>query len=193
MSNLDVCGVKEVYLIHSIGPFLFEEAGRPEIDENKDGIDDRVYDVNVVTLLNIAGPLIRKVHEEAKKSPLKLTICAFGSVTDRYLVPWWQSYSKAKNCIREYIRSNVGEHTRGVFINVSTTSTEKEEKLRPFADKTYWLSCKEVVNRSIRAILDENLDWQEIDMFKPNPAYRSDYYFDHKGIREKWLKEIKGV
>jgi hypothetical protein len=187
IDNLDVNNISEIYLVHAVGPFLFEEEGRPLEDDNGDGIDDKVYEANVTTFLNIAKPLIKKVQEEPHK--LKLTLCAFGSISDRYNVPYWQSYSKSKNILRGYIRSKVSEAVRGIFINVG--STEKEEE-RIHADKTYWLTCQEVVDRSMRAILDDGLNWQEIDIFKPNPYFIQEYYFRHEELKMKWIRDMYG-
>ncbi len=187
VDNIHLVNIRELYLIHATGMFLFEEDSLPIIDTDNDCIDDRIYGSNVETFFNLARPLIHRIGEESKNHPIRLTLCAFGSISDRYSVPFWQSYSKAKDILREFIRSNVGECVRGVFINLS--SAEKEEE-RPFADKTYWLACQEVFNRSMRAILDNGLYWQEIDIFKPNPNYRPDYFFNHVALKEKWLREM---
>lgn len=84
----------------------------------------------------------------------------------------------------------ISKNIRAVFINVS--STEKEEE-RPFADKTYWLSCKEVADRSYESILNKNLDWQEISIIKPNPNYNKDYFKNTDKIKKTWIQQLFGL
>ncbi|MFA6064506.1 MAG: hypothetical protein WCW44_02115 [archaeon] len=186
VQNLRLSKYKEIILIHSIGRFLFEEKGVPIIDENHDGIEDGIYLTNVTTFLNISQPLIEKIQTLPNTC---LTLCAIGSISDREMVPFWQSFSKSKNILREYIHANISKNVHGVFINIS--STEKEEE-RIFAHKKYWLSSKEVVNASVRAIEDNNLYWQEIDILKPDPEYYPTYYKDYEGIYKKWIFELYG-
>lgn len=187
ISDLNISDFQEVYYIHSIGVFLFEKKGLPNKDINKDGIDDFIYASNFESFQNFVKPLIKKINEKPNIHKPVLTLCAFGSISDRYLVPWWQSYSKTKNILKAYMRELVNGKTRCLFINVSSTEKEGE---RPLADKTYWLTCQEVADATMRALFDYNLYWQEVDIFKPNPKYYSGFFLNHEKLKERWLHDI---
>ncbi len=36
------------------------------------------------------------------------------------------------------------------------------------------------------------LNWQEIDIFKPHPEFNYKYFEDHELIKIKWLKDMYG-
>lgn len=184
LSKINFSLFEEVIVIHSIGPFVFEEKGKPIEDKNQDGIDDKTYELNFLTFKNFVEKLLKKIDKKSL-----LTLVAFGSISDRYNVPWWQSYSRTKNILRKFMRNLINKKTRGVFINVG--STEKEEE-RPFADKTYWLSCKEVVKKSMKSILNKDLFWQEIDIFKPSPDFYEGFFENHEDLRKRWIHDMYG-
>ncbi len=177
--KIDFTKYTEVYIIHSIGPFLFEENGEISAE-----IDNRIFNLNYQTFVNGCEEIKKRIRKEQS-----LIICAFGSISDRLVIPLWKSYSTSKNKLREYIIENINANTRGVFIDVS--STEKEEE-RPFADKTYWLKCSEVVERTIDSILNPRLNFQELFVIKPHPNYDKDYFKDLDKLKKKWLKEMYG-
>jgi len=185
VADLKTSSYSEIFLIHSIGPFVFEEHGIPFKDTNKNGIDDKTYELNFLTFKNIVEELIKAIGQKK----ILLTLVAFGSISDRYNVPWWGSYSKSKIILREFMRDSINKKVRGVFINVGSTEKEGE---RPFADKKYWLSCKEVVKKSMRSILDKNLFWQEIDIFKPSPDYHEGFFEDHASLKKRWIHDMYG-
>jgi NADP-dependent 3-hydroxy acid dehydrogenase YdfG len=197
IEKIPLRGMSEVIFIHCVGKFKFEERGVPNIDTNKDGIDDEVYNTNVITFLNVVEPLIIKLGEQAKKgSSISFTMCGFGSISDKYNIPFWQSYTKSKDALRNFIRyltrrKKTEGFIRGIFINISTADTGKENELRPFADKKYWLKPKEIVSQSINHILDDRLKWKEIDIYKPMPNFNKNYYHDLRKILNKWKREMK--
>ncbi|MBW2990344.1 hypothetical protein KY348_01425 [Candidatus Woesearchaeota archaeon] len=190
--QLELKGIEHLILIHSIGIDKFEINGTPEIDRDKDGIDDEVYKSNVLTFTTLAKPLTERVtrHNYKKKLKTILTFCGIGSISDTYSVPFWQSYSKSKNILREYIRNLVSENTRGMFVNVSSVNTGKEKQYRPCANTTHWITPQEVVRKSIPYIENKDVLWQEIALFRPNPKYTPSYFKDHKKLLEKWIKDL---
>ncbi len=175
---------KEIIVIHCVGKFKFE--GEKSLKElrSKNYLDKEIYNSNFITFKNLAEGLLK-----IKKENQKVVFCAFGSISDRYTIPWWISYSKSKNILRKYMRDIVGGNIRCVFVNVS--STEKEEE-RPFADKTFWLSCKEVVEKSFTSIINRKLIFQEIDIIKINPNYSKTYYTNYKKIKKIWMHDLYG-
>lgn len=194
IARIDLSTISEVIFIHPVGKFRFEKSGKPNNDKDKDGIDDEVYRSNVETFYNVVNPLLTKLSEQAALgNPIPLKLCAFGSISDRYEVPYWQSYSKAKEILRKFIRSLVGHKpnglVRGLLINLSSVDTENERKMRPNADRTYWLKCDEIVEQTLPFLLEQGVFWQEVDVFKPDPSFDPDYYRDLKKILKKWLRE----
>ena len=154
----------------------------PNINE----LRNNVYRSNFITFKNITEELTEKINFQKTE----LTLIAFGSISDEYEVPFWSAYSKSKIDLKKYIRKSLTSRVRGVFINVS--STEKDDE-RIYADKTYWLSCNEVSEKSMPSILNKEPNWQELDIFKINPDYYNDYFNDHDYIKEKWLKDMYGT
>lgn len=177
----------EVIVIHTVGKFKFEENKKPELDINGDGIDDFVFDSNIKTFENILNFLLKKIDKKSK-----LTLCAFGSVSDKYEVPFWKSYTKSKNVLREIIKKySNNQNMRGVFVNVSTVDTKNENLLRPSASKKYWLTSEKIVQRTKKEIFNGKRKFIELDIFKPNPDFKKDYYLNHEEIFKKWKKEMK--
>lgn len=196
LSTIDVSYVQEVVLLHPVGKFKFEKDGKPQVDEGGDGIDDDVYRSNVDTFCHVVHPLFAMLDQWAAHAcPVSIKLCAFGSVSDPYEVPYWPSYTKAKKALRSFMRSLVGEkrgHTvRSLFINLSSVNTVNEQGLRPSADRTYWLDCKEIVDQTLPLLFEQKVFWQEVDLFKPDPSVDSDYYRDHKRVLEKWMRETQ--
>lgn len=190
IAKLPLNDVGEITLIHTVGAFKFEEEGIAEHDADGDGIDDEVYASNVTTFENVVVPLLERLRQE--KLSVRLTVCGFGSASDKYGVKYWQSYTRAKNMLREKLRSlteESGFDVRSIFVNVSTTDTGNENRLRPLADKTYWLSPQEIVERSVQAI-EVSLQWSEIEIIKPMPGFTPEYYRDSERILKKWKGEM---
>ncbi len=185
--------VSEVLLVHPVGKFKFEKNQEPEIDRDDDGIDDEVYASNVNTFKNIEGPLAQLVKEQGKITDLLL--CGFGSVSDRYKVPLWLSYSRAKDILRQYFSVRTRQNgsniqVKGVFVNVSSVNTGNENKLRPFADKTHWLEPEEIVDDSFPVILQRRIRNIEMDVFNPIVGFDPEKYYSVESVRERWLREM---
>lgn len=183
-NQIDFSSYESFVLIHTVGKFKFEKGELNVIDNDGDGIDDEVFFTNVTTLKNTLKFLIP--HTKGKS----LKVCAFGSVSDKYSIPFWVSYRKAKNIMKQYLKdlSRDGE-IKALVINVSTLDTGNENLLRPEADKTYWLKPQEVVDESL-VELDHLHSYEEIDIVKNKPDFKDDYYLDHDALLEKWQKEM---
>lgn len=155
MMKIPLNQYSEIIFIHPIGMFKFEKNKSLKLDKDHDGIDDEVFASNVNTFVNIFE-FLKNVIKKNKK--IKLTLCTFGSITDRYNIPFWESYTKSKNILRRIIHNFVSKkrdiRIRGVFVNVSTADTGNERNLRPYADRTYWLAPSEIVNASIDSLLN---------------------------------------
>lgn len=195
--RVSLADISEVAVIHSVGKFKFEPEGIPEADADKDGIDDEVYKTNVETFLNILRTLLPRIEKERQTGrELKLALCGLGSISDKYQVKFWNSYTKAKDVLRSVIYNLVQENpenVRGLFVNVSTVDTENENELRPNADKTYWLKAGEIARSSLPFILEEKMgSWKQIDVFKESPLFREGYYENLEEVRNQWLKQMNG-
>lgn len=191
IKKIDLNKIAEVSLIHPVGKFKFEANGLPEIDKIKDGIDDEVLTSNVDTFHNIVRPLIEQ-RKTYGAFPLKLI--AFGSLSDNYHVPWWNSYTKSKLILRQEMMelSKRIPLVKSVFVNLCSVKTSNESKTRPYADTRYWLSTQEVVAKSVQTIANTQQPYSEIDLFNPSPEYYNDYYKNFDKLRNKWLREMKG-
>ena len=185
----------EILFIHPVGRFKFERWQRPEIDNDKDGIDDEVYASNCTTFLNVEEPLSLFASQEGSIDDF--AVCGFGSVSDRYKVPFWLSYSKAKDVLRQNISTLARQNgknlkVRGVFINVSSVNTENENKLRPNADKTYWLSPSEIVDDSFDILTQkQRIRNVEMDVFKYIPGFDPEIYYSPQVVWDRWMHEMK--
>ncbi len=128
-----------------------------------------------------------------------LTVCGFGSVSDKYDVPFWQSYTKAKNKLRSFLKGLAERMVlaeidmRSVMVNVSTTDTGNENALRPHADRTFWLKPEKIVEQSLPTLLaGEGPYYQELDIIEMQPGFDPDtYYKNPHAVLEKWKREME--
>ena len=200
MNKLDLANIDDVILIHGVGQFKYEnECEKKSGATTEAEIDEEIFSSNYHTFINIAEPIINKIHKKHNRgSQTTLALCGFGSISDKYKIPFWRSYTYAKDTLREYIKKMAKSKEwkgliRGRFINVSTTDTGNENKLRPYAtadDKKYWLKPEKIVKNSIASL--ENLTplWQEIDIYEPVPGFNPyEYYTNHQQIQSKWQRQ----
>jgi NAD(P)-dependent dehydrogenase (short-subunit alcohol dehydrogenase family) len=201
ITQLDLEGIADVILIHGVGKFKYEhECEVYSLGNTPEEVDDEIFSSNYQTFVNVSEPLIEKLNQEHQKGlKTTLALCAFGSITDKYKIPFWRSYTYAKDSLRNYIKelSHSPEWEgliRGRFINVSTTDTGNENKLRPEAtaqEKQYWLKPVKIVRNSIEALECLTPLWQEIDIYEPMPDFDpKTYYTDYQQIQEKWERQM---
>lgn len=190
VDGLDLGRREYLTYIHSIGIDKFEPNGGPQIDQDRDGIDDEVYSSNVATFMNLAEPLIAKLR--ITNTPV--TIVNIGSVSDVFAVPYWQSFSKAKNLVRQYLKSLNLENVKGLFLNVSSTLDEDGHKYgRVNADAKYWQTSRELVEKSVKALdLIEHIDtpYAEFDFYKPDPRFKPDYFTNLPKLFASWQRDM---
>ncbi len=189
VEGLSLRGINRIIYIHGIGIDKFEPKGIAFLDADGDGIDDEVYQSNVLTFLHVAEPLM------AKTSHLRipLTICNIGSVGDIYNVPFWQSFTRSKNILRKYMKANTLPLIKSLFFNVSSTLDEAGEKYgRPLADTTYWLDARDLVKNSVQYLdaFDMKTGHMELDFFKPCPWYRKDYFINLPALYQVWQRDM---
>ncbi|MFH1915670.1 MAG: hypothetical protein ABIJ21_00245 [Nanoarchaeota archaeon] len=189
LGTIDLKGIDEIIYIHAVGGFKFEEKIEdcgPEVDTNDDGIDDEVYSSNVETCRNVVSILYKKAHDQG----IPLCIGAFGSVSDRYHVPFWHSYSASKDILRKELRAlSAKDDAVGVtFIDVNTVCTGNEERLRPNGKKQYWLSVEEVVDRSLTHITEAR-GYTEITIFK-NDVPVDPAWYQRDRVLARWKSQM---
>jgi NADP-dependent 3-hydroxy acid dehydrogenase YdfG len=182
-----------IVYIHLPGEFRFEDENHPIIDNDNDGLDDSIYHSNVTTFENITPALYRLV-----KNTNLLKIVAIGSTADLYNVPYWNSFTVAKNKLRALHRKFFGDHENNnkvssVFINVSTTDGEQLAGERPYIDKTYVLQPTEIVSQSLEWILLQSVLCIEINILKSNPEWLDDDYFKLHNIKARWYHDMYGT
>lgn len=190
VKDLDLQGVDSIVYLHSVGIDKFEPDGKPCIDHDGDGIDDEVYASNVTTFLNLAEPLIDKV----KGTSTQLTIVNIGSVSDIFKVPYWQSFSRAKNKVRQFARTLHHGSIKSVMLNVSSTLDDEGRTYgRKCADTTYWQTARELCEKShglIELVKDQDAPYVEADFFKPDPKFRPDYFTDLPRLYKSWQRDM---
>lgn len=182
IEQLDFTGTDRIILIHTVGKFHFELTPGE--------CNEEVWQSNVSTFVNIAAPLLVR----ATNNGITLKLVAFGSPSDPYHVPFWQTFTAAKDAVRKYMRnaSTIHRGAQGLFVNISSTRTVNEERLRPFADISKWLTPEEVTRGSIEEIIHEGGEaYQEINIIHPDPHFNN-YYADNDAIRRKWMYEMFG-
>ncbi|MBU1111832.1 MAG: hypothetical protein KJ896_03560 [Nanoarchaeota archaeon] len=179
IGELQLEDITDLLLIHPVGRFKFEE--------NSTEIDPEIYASNVETLTNLVDPLLE--HQDKPN----ITLVAFGSISDKYNVPFWKSYSESKNALRRYIHelADKDDRIRGVFINLSSVKTRNESRLRPYANTSYWLTPEEIVQRSVPELSSKE-KWKELDIFNLSPDYSPAIYTDHSKVLERWKREMYG-
>jgi len=190
IEKINVNEVSRIIYIHAIGIDKFEPEGKPQKDSNNNGIDDEIYQSNVTTFLNLAKPLIKKISKEN----IQTTICNIGSISDIYNVPYWQSFTKSKNIVRQFSKSIKEQNINSVILNTSSTL---DEKLNTFgrinANIDYWQTSKELVNKSFE-LLDKSYllktKYLEADFIKENPDFREDYFTNLQKLYKHWQKEL---
>lgn len=197
VEKIDLSNSSEVLLVHPIGMFKFEVNQAPEKDNNKDGIDDDVYASNVLTFTNIFNSIKERVKQEVKKGhKMKLTVSAFGSITDKYYIPFWNSYTASKNNLRKIIKNSILRNKalaiHGVFVNISTADTGNERNLRPYGNAKYWLTVKEIVQYSVNHLTKPKKSWIEMNIYKFNPNFNSTWYTNHDNVLERWMSQMGG-
>lgn len=176
---------KTITLIHPVGKFKFERNSTEIIDTDRDGIDDQVYATNVLTLKNTL-----KVLFSYSNRSQKIKVCTFASISDKYNIPFWSSYTKSKNIIRGYLKELCEQsYIHALMVNVSTVDTGNENLLRPNADRTYWLPPDEIVSQTLPELVNIS-SYKEISLFKKKPDFDENYYLDHEAILRKWEKEM---
>lgn len=191
VESLNLAGIEKILYVHAVGMDKFEPKGVPHIDNDGDGIDDEIYNSNVGAFVNLATPLI----EKSTSLKIPLTLCNIGSISDIYVVPFWQSFSRAKNKVRQYVKSMNGPLVKGIFLNVGSTLDEAGiyKYGRINADTTYWQTSRELVQKSVSHI-DEVADsralFAEFDFYRYNPHFRPDYFTNLPKLYFTWQRDM---
>lgn len=181
IKQLSLEEITKILFIHPVGAFKFEQ----EFDE----IDPKIYASNVDTFTNLSNAILERIAP----TNIDLTLVGFGSISDKYNVSYWQSYSKSKNALREYIKEQAykKDNVRGIFFNLSSVKTSNEVRLRPFANTSYWLTPEEIVGRSVLE-LSFTGKWKEVDIFNLAPDFSPEIYKNNSRVLERWTREMYG-
>lgn len=186
LSAIQCKQAEKILLIHPVGKFKFEHQPTMEIDAD-------IVLSNMGTMVNTVKAVVGSMRASS------LVVCGFGSVSDKYNVPFWRSYTDAKNKVRDALSSLPGllsrpDHriVRSVMVNVSTTDTGNENALRPNADTQFWLKPQKIVSESLPFLLAESgPGYQEIDIIEHKPGFDpTEYYGNPDRIMEKWAREM---
>ncbi len=186
VSSIPLENVTQIYYLHLAGKFKFEEK-----KEHTRYLDMDVFNTNYTTFINAYHALSTSTMEKRVKGDVHLHLYGFGSVSDEFEVPYWKSYTQTKNLLRRFIEvACINEKNfSGAFFSMSSVNTPKERKLRPNADRRFWLSSSEVVDYTWRKILEHEKGFNDYRIIKSNPNY--DYtFFKPKKVYTRWMKEM---
>ncbi len=192
--KIDFSRTARVLLVHTVGVDIFECKTYPKI-KNINTINPVIYSTNVNTLKNVCDGLIEKLSQYRNNGKnIALTIVMFGAISDKYNIPFFISFRESKKISKLYIENLTRKYNwvKGFVVNVSTVKTNLTTSVRPYADTKYWLLPKEVVDKSVDKILNQKEHFEEIEIFKFDPNFESDYYFNNDKIYKKWIKEMYG-
>jgi len=194
-SKINLEDIDKVILIHCIGEDVFESPNYPVI-ENINSINSKVYTTCVNTLKNSIDLVVEKIINERKHGRnVGLTITMFGAISDKYNIPFFSSFRESKNISRTHILNITKKYNwcKGFVINVSTVESRLSTGYRPYADRTYWLKPQEVIDNSIEKLINLKNKFEEIEIFKFDPNFESDYYSNNDKIFKKWVKEMYNI
>jgi hypothetical protein len=184
---------EEIIYIHLVGKFRFEDKNHPVKDENGDGIDDDIFETNVTTFRRVR-PFLQEILDENPKAKIK--IVAIGSSADLYEIPYYKSFTCAKNELRKEFRLFFGNpknygRVASLFINVTTVDGTQLATERPFISKDYVLMPKDVVAQSLPYILDKKKSFVELVLIKPNPNFEN-WCQSCENVRKIWYRDMYG-
>lgn len=190
VNKINFSKFNRIIYMHCVGKDKFEPEGKPHIDKNGDGIDDEIYAGNVTAFMNFILPL----RESVLKNKISLKVVNIGSVSDVVEVPFWQSFTRAKNIIRGYMKSISSSLVQSLFLNVSTTIDYDDFDYkwgRPYADTTYWQTSMELFDKSIRYVEARIAsNYVEMDFYKYNPNFREDYFINLDELYKQYQKDM---
>jgi len=190
VEGFDLDEISSIVYIHGIGVDKFEPEGIPHIDEDGDGIDDEVFSSNYTTFMNVVEPLVDRVNSEG----IPLTLCAIGSISDVFEIPYWRSFRTVKNMVRRYCKSVSHDLVRSIFLNVSSTLDDSRRVYgRVHADTTYWQTAHELVVKSFDTVdrfQGGDCSYAEFDFFKADPNFRADHFTDLDRLYRVWQRDL---
>ncbi|MFA4872515.1 MAG: hypothetical protein WC659_01095 [Patescibacteria group bacterium] len=186
LSEMHLNEYKRIIVIHTVGKFKPELDGKPEIDNDGDGIDDEVRESNVELTKRIIETIDEKMTELRKQGKqLSCEFVAFGSIVENEYekhpseLQHLRSFCIAKREMEKYLRE-VNEqkpYIQTTVFRLPTLDTEQERGLRPYAEHTKdWLEPKiitshtlpEIISRSNRRIEKdewEDAEYLEVDVY----------------------------
>ncbi len=185
---------QQIIYLHTIGVDKFDPRGYPHV-RAMDTIDPGVYNTNVNSFKYLLRYCIKTIHNinlVKKGIKIKFRCVVIAGVADKHTPFVIESFCEAKFIVRQYIQSYVNLYSKwvsGLSINVSSTVTKSALQVRPHADTKYWLTPKNVVDRSFKALVSKAKSYNELDIYKHSPEFVHNYYIDNDMLYKKWSKE----
>jgi hypothetical protein len=183
--------IKKVYLMHMMWSFKYEGISQiPEKDDDKDGIDDDIFESNVTAFENVLNALQSSYTVDDNHQLILFNVWSKRDYNPDG-VPW-KSYALAKNILRDKFKklSDSNKNIQGLFINAGTIDIDKERILRPFGEYTFRLKPQEIFEWSIYEL--EHIEWyKELELYKFHPKYETHFREETlMDTHERWLKEM---
>lgn len=186
--------IENVCIIHWAGKSKNELLGiTPIIDLDGDDIDDEMFDSQIKTFDNLYDSVSSFFKQNNLYNEIKFTIIGMGSWIDKFNSPIHKSMREINNLMRDKLKlmafENHNHHT--IMLSLSTVATETEKQYRRFADQTYWLSGRDVVDKSIETINDWKNVYEDISIYRYHPLYESYFKNETNDQRiERFKREI---
>jgi len=76
------------------------------------------------------------------------------------------------------------------FFNWYIIDFSIERNLRPYADRNYWLTPKEILDSSIGIIKNGRRNYTEINIYKNNPNFDITWYTNHDNVLDRWKRQM---
>ena len=188
MRSVDFREYGEAYFVHAIGAFETEgPLAKHKLSQEQ--LREKMETSNVSTFENAVRPFLEGIGEK-----MPVHIVGFGSRSDRHKDTYWESFLESKR----HLQQEMQELARRIpnlyclFAKLPSVDTGNENRLRPNADKSLWLTCAEVALICFEKS-DAQRPWDkfaELSIFRRPPEKLVEVGNLDK-TRERWLKEMQ--
>lgn len=195
LADIEWDNIQECIVVHTCGKVKNDELGIHEIeDKDGDGLDDEMYNAQIVTFVNLHQVLVDYLIGRGVYETITITLVGFVSLTDRKKSSIHKSMRAVNNVMRKLFHKLGTDHFnyRTFVFALSTVATAKEIEYRKFADQTFWLLPAEVRSRTMFYINNmELMGHIPVDVFHDHPLYKKLFKKEtNEQTRQRYMREI---
>lgn len=198
-NKLDFSRYSDISYIHCVGKFKTEIDNTTyhvavSNDADGDGIDDEVR----IGVVDACLPMVQELV--CRSIGLPVMCVRFGSLSDKYPIPCFQSWQKSTVIVEAALRelAQEHEHLRAMAYRLSTVFNVDELIARPYLfavhqSTDYWVSPHTVAERVVGDMAAPPTEsWTEREIYIPNPLFVPTYFSEEEVYRRR-VKELYGV